>query len=207
MRINSREILLIIFCSIFLSFIRYLLLDEYKLLKENRLNKGSSSKVSEKLYEFIANAVNPQLINIDMAKSLYDNNLVTFIDARDLESYNEEHIKGALNLPYDNIEEIIDTNDLLYYLEIGENFNERIKIDYSNYLFFGLNDGNVFIAKDIDGVVDDKNQAFVIYCSGEGCSLSEDLGFYMFDQLGIKKVFIYEGGIPEWKNNNYPIEQ
>ena len=23
---------------------------------------------------------------------------------------------------------------------------------------------------------------------------------------GAEKIFIYEGGIPEWKNNNYPIK-
>ena len=206
MRINFREILLIICCAIFLSFVRYFFLDEYSLLKENRLNKVSSSEVSQNLYDFIENTLNPQLINIDMAKSLYDNDLVTFIDARDLDSYNEEHIKGALHLPYDNIEEIIDSNDLLYYLEIGEDFSEKIKIDYYNYLFFGLNDGKVFITENINELINDKNHTFVIYCSGEGCSLSEDLGFYMFDELGVGKVFIYEGGMPEWKKNNYPID-
>ena len=206
MKINYREILLIIFCAIFLSFIRYFFLDEYNLLKENRLNEVTFSEESQNLYDLISNTINPQLINMDIAKSLYDNNLVTFIDARDLDSYNEEHIRGALHLPYDNIEEIIDSNDLLYYLEVGEDFSEKIEIDYSNYLFFGLNDGNVFITEDINAVINDKVKAFVIYCSGEGCSLSEDLGFYMFDKLGIKKVFIYEGGIPEWKNNNYPID-
>ena len=98
MRINFRETLLIICCAIFLSFIRYFFLDEYSLLKENRLNQTSSSKVSQNLYDFIDNTKNPQLINIDMAKSLYDNNLVTFIDARDLESYNEGHISSAINI-------------------------------------------------------------------------------------------------------------
>ena len=48
--------------------------------------------------------------------------------------------------------------------------------------------------------------AFVIYCSGEGCSLSEDLGLYLFEIMQIKKIFIYEGGMPEWIEKKYPIE-
>ena len=47
---------------------------------------------------------------------------------------------------------------------------------------------------------------FLIYCSGEGCSLSEDLSFYMHKELNFKKILIYEGGMPEWIKSNYPVE-
>ena len=47
---------------------------------------------------------------------------------------------------------------------------------------------------------------FLIYCSGEGCSLSEDLGFYLNEQFGIEKIFIYEGGMPEWIKFGYPLK-
>ena len=50
------------------------------------------------------------------------------------------------------------------------------------------------------------NKNFLIYCSGEGCSLSEDLGFYLYNELDIKKILIYEGGIPEWLDNGYPVK-
>ena len=36
--------------------------------------------------------------------------------------------------------------------------------------------------------IKNKYTVFVIYCSGEGCSLSEDLAFYMLERFKIKKI-------------------
>ena len=46
----------------------------------------------------------------------------------------------------------------------------------------------------------------VIYCSGGECSLSIDLAEYLFDEIGIDKVYIYEEGFPNWKEKGHPIE-
>ena len=56
------------------------------------------------------------------------------------------------------------------------------------------------------GPIKNRETIFVIYCSGEGCSLSEELGFYMYDRFKINKILLYEGGIPEWIENGLPIE-
>ena len=75
----------------------------------------------------------------------------------------------------------------------------------------GQKDGVSFIIplnekSNLENVIEDKNSVFIVYCSGEGCSLSEELAFYMLDRFNIKKTLIYEGGMPEWINNNLPVE-
>jgi rhodanese-related sulfurtransferase len=206
MNINLRQVLIIILGAFILSFIRYFLLNDYDLLKKSKLDQINISYEKKNLYDLINSINTPTLVDIKTSKLFYDNNLVTFLDARDSDSFNENHIKGALNLPYDNINDIVNFYDLSYSLEIGNDFSQKIEMD-DNSLFFGLKNGNIFIS-DVN-IPDDsttKYNVFLIYCSGDGCSLSEDLGFYLFEELGIKKIFIYEGGMPEWLENNYPIE-
>lgn len=38
------------------------------------------------------------------AKKAYDNNSALFLDVRDLEFYADQHIKGAINIPYGDLE-------------------------------------------------------------------------------------------------------
>ena len=47
----------------------------------------------------------------------------------------------------------------------------------------------------------------VIYCSGGDCTLSLDLGDYIFDELSFENVFIFEGGYPLWIENYLPIKK
>ena len=47
----------------------------------------------------------------------------------------------------------------------------------------------------------------VIYCSGGDCTLSIDLGEYIFNELTFERVFIFEGGYPSWIENNFPITE
>tara|TARA_Y100000588_G_scaffold327583_1_gene362661 strand:+ start:400 stop:882 length:483 start_codon:yes stop_codon:yes gene_type:complete len=49
------------------------------------------------------------------------------------------------------------------------------------------------------------DQDIVIYCSGGDCTLSIDLGEYIFNELSYERVFIFEGGYPLWIENNFPI--
>ena len=206
MNINLRQASIIIFCAFTLSFLRYLLLDNFDLLKKNKLNEVNDVYESNNLYDLISKTNSPTLIDINTAKLLYDRNLVTFLDARDTELYNESHIKNAINFPYDNIDEIIDSYDLFYYVEIGDDFNQLIEIGNNSFVF-GKKNKKIFISNNnVFDKYDDRKNAFVVYCSGEGCSLSEDLGFYLFEEFGIEKIFIYEGGLPEWIQNNYPVD-
>ena len=210
MKINIKEVIIIVLLSVFCGLIRYFLLDDdFLLIKKSKLSSSDSQvdyQYQDSLLLFIENSNSPKLVNIDLAKKLYDSNLATFVDARDSDSYHEKHILNALNIPYDSIEEVVSQNDLRYLIELNEDFEEQVYFD-DNPLYFGCYNQRVYISeKELLGKNKSKSSSFVIYCSGEGCSLSEDLGFYMFDVLNIKKIFIYEGGMPEWLENNYPVK-
>ena len=206
MQINFKDIIQITIITVVLSFIRYLFLDEYPLLKTTKLAEASQiSDDNNNLLMFVENLESPTLIDIKTAKLLYDNQLATFIDARDSDSFKNQHIFSSINIPYDLIEQIESDYDLNYLIELNENFIINVKLD--DYSFFiGLDDGDFYISKNIENI-DNKsyaNKNFIIYCSGHGCSLSEDLGFYLYN-LGVKNILIYEGGIPEWIDNKYPV--
>ena len=54
----------------------------------------------------------------------------------------------------------------------------------------------------MDGLDDDG--IYIIYCSGEECSLSIDLADYLYTEKLIDTLLIFEGGWPEWQNAGYP---
>ena len=58
---------------------------------------------------------------------------------------------------------------------------------------------------DIDAL--DDASTYIIYCSGEECSLSMDLADYFFNELLFEKILIYEGGWPEWRDSNLPTSK
>ena len=210
--INIKQVLLIVAVTIVLSFFRYLMLDDYDLLKKNKLEQ-IDTKIKD-LYKYVEYTDSPKLVDLNTAKLLYDNNIVTFIDARDLSDYREKHIKGAISLPYESIELMEEEYDLSYLLEIRENFFENIVQKGAPKITLGMEDGVFYMgdSSEIDAMTGDrsylkKHTAFLIYCSGEGCSLSEDLGFYLYEQFNVRKIFIYEGGILEWVNSNFPVSR
>ena len=51
--------------------------------------------------------------------------------------------------------------------------------------------------------LDDKG-IYIIYCSGEECSLSIDLADHLYNEKLIDKLLIFEGGWPEWRDAGYP---
>lgn len=49
------------------------------------------------------------------------------------------------------------------------------------------------------------NSLLVIYCSGYGCHDSKSLGEKLLAD-GYRRILIYEGGYPEWKDAGLPVE-
>jgi len=51
-------------------------------------------------------------------------------------------------------------------------------------------------------------EKIVVYCGGGKCDLSENAALMLRDNAGIPggKIFIYTGGITEWKEKNFPVE-
>ena len=50
----------------------------------------------------------------------------------------------------------------------------------------------------------DDDGIYIIYCSGEECSLSIDLAEHLYNEKLIDKLLIYEGGWPQWRDAGYP---
>ena len=207
MKIKYKDIIQIIIISLVLSFFRYFFLDDYALIKEKKLNEiVDFSSESDSLLTFVNNLESPTLVDLKTAKLLYDKNFVTFIDARDNESFSQQHILSSVNLPYELIEQIFSDYDLEYMIQLQEDFSQRI--DINGYVFYiGISSGDFYLSRSMSKINNESfaNKNFIIYCSGHGCSLSEDLGFYLYN-LGIKKILIYEGGMPEWLDNGFPVD-
>ena len=207
MKIKYKDIIQIIIISLVLSFFRYFFLDDYALIKEKKLNEVVDfSSESDSLLTFVNNLESPTLVDLKTAKLLYDKKFVTFIDARDNESFSQQHILSSVNLPYELIEQIFSDYDLEYMIQLQEDFSQRI--DINGYVFYiGISSGDFYLSRSMSKINNESfaNKNFIIYCSGHGCSLSEDLGFYLYN-LGIKKILIYEGGMPEWLDNGFPVD-
>lgn len=63
----------------------------------------------------------PYAVNLEQAKELYEQNGL-FIDARDKEDFLAGHIQGAVNIPFDDLEN--------YYPEIEKINKDRIIVTY-----------------------------------------------------------------------------
>jgi len=163
---SLKQFFSIILLSIFIASIRFLFLDNYALFS-SKTNKEQIISIDSEIEFFLDNLSEPEIINLDLAKHIYDENLAIFIDARDYEDFVEGHILNSISLPYDE----------------NENYNESL-LD-SLYSTF---------------------KPLVVYCSGEGCSLSEDLTYYLYENKNIFSILYFEEGYPEWKNNNYPLK-
>ena len=161
-----RQTTYIIILSVLLGFIRYSILDGYKIFNSDiDITIQSTDKDLE---EFLDNINSPESVDILFAKSLYDQDLGIFIDAREYIDFNEGHIKGAINLSY--------SSDASYNKELLDS------------LFYA-------------------DKTLVVYCSGEGCSLSEDLSYDLYENYNFYSIVYFEEGYPEWKELSYPIKQ
>ena len=60
--------------------------------------------------------------------------------------------------------------------------------------------------EDYEDVINGLDDAgiYIIYCSGEECSLSIDLADYLYNEKLIDKLLIFEGGWPQWQDAGYP---
>ncbi len=47
----------------------------------------------------------------------------------------------------------------------------------------------------------------ITYCSGGHCELSFDLANELMAEWNYEKVFVFEGGLPEWEEAGYPVEK
>ncbi|BAI81388.1 rhodanese domain protein [Deferribacter desulfuricans SSM1] len=52
---------------------------------------------------------------------------------------------------------------------------------------------------------EDKNAPIVVFCAGYHCIKSHNVARLLKEKFGYKKVYVYAGGVPEWKAKGFPI--
>ena len=86
---------------------------------------------------------------------------------------------------------IIDARDEDQYNQL--HIEESINIPYNYYEQY-----DILYELALDDI-------YIIYCNGGECSLSLDLAYIMYDEFDFESVFVYEEGLPIWKDHNYPL--
>lgn len=106
----------------------------------------------------------PIQMQLSVVKKFFDANGALFVDAREPYEFDEGHIPGAINLPFD----------------------------------VALSEPETLAALPVGG------RPVIVYCGGGDCELSikiaEELIF-----AGHGRVTYFQGGMPEWIENGYPV--
>ena len=107
------------------------------------------------------------------------------------------------------------TSPMAINIEFAQNlFNEKSAIFIDARDSEDYNSGHIENAinipfdyyEDYEDVINelDDTTPYVIYCSGETCSLSMDLADYFFNELAFENILIFEGGWPQWRDADLP---
>jgi len=202
-----REILTIVSITLLLSSVRYLFIymdgkcescskenisQEFKLIRQ-------TSPCIEDVYS-MKNITEPTCVDFKTTKTILENNLARFIDARDIDEFSKGHINGAINLPY--VQYIVD--GALYLEYVQENIHLEIEECYDDLFCIGGNDKqNAYVSTSgVDRVDNNKDVYYVVYCSDVSCSKSEELSWWLYNKLQIGNILYYKGGYKEWQKLN-----
>ena len=132
---HKNQIIVIFSMAISLGLVRFAFMNdpEFSLIKKERIvQQITTFSLPEIMTE-------PMAINMEFAKYLFDTKNAVFIDARDVEDYNNGHIHNSINIPFDyyeDYEEVIDSLDIADVYVIYCNGVEcSLSIDLADYLF------------------------------------------------------------------------
>ena len=128
--------------------------------------------------DFLGELTEAKNLDIECVKEYFDKKKAVIIDSRTEEEYRTSRIMGSINLYADDFQNSI-------YCE-----------DFSGEEVCYLDENSQELPFD---------QTYIIYCNGGTCPLSKDLAGKMYEKK-FKRVYVYEGGLPEWKDSLYPIE-
>tara|TARA_Y100001970_G_scaffold142438_1_gene175197 strand:+ start:140 stop:628 length:489 start_codon:yes stop_codon:yes gene_type:complete len=141
MNINIRDIALIFFISFVIGIMRALILKDIDIIK---VESDVVNILSEDLF------TSPQFIDIDLSKKMYDQGAI-FIDARDVSTFNEGHIKNSFNIPWDSLsnDEIIVLLEDIPYDQIVVTYCSggdcTLSLDLADFMFDELGYEKVLI--------------------------------------------------------------
>ena len=189
-----REITVIISLSVFLALIRYsFIYNEFDFIK----TKIEHSDDCVNSIDDALRSSKPVCITSELTEYMFNNDLALFIDARYKDSYNLEHIAGAVNLSYE--EDAVELD--LEYIKESISFNE---IECFESFCIGGYESSPYIVSNNENF--QKYNNYIIYCDGEGCPYSYDLSIFLYENFNMKNIFYYEDGIPVWKEKGLPLE-
>jgi rhodanese-related sulfurtransferase len=128
-------------------------------------------------------------IEVIQAKDLWDLGEYLFVDSRSAVQYEEGHIAGAVNLPWEEFEK--------YYRPGGRSAAPGVRPAPPN------GNGTEFHS---GGAVDLRSKpGLVIYCAGEDCDISHALARRLY-QDGFQNIFVFFGGWHAWQDAGFPTE-
>ena len=124
MKTVLKQIISILILSTILGFLRNYFISEnnVNLIKNDR----TIDVVTEGTFAIPSFMMEPQQVNTEFVKYYFQDSNVTIVDARDKEQYDDLHIEGAVNIPYNYYEDY----DILY--ELSDLSPNDIYIVYCN---------------------------------------------------------------------------
>ena len=156
MKIICKQILSIILISAILGFFRNYIIstNNVTLIKHEK----TANKMIEGIFAIPDFMTEPQIVNTKFVKYYFDNFNTVIIDARDQGQYDELHIEGSVNIPYNYYEDY----DILYDLP-----PEDIYIVYCN-------GGDCSLSLDLAYVMYDEFDFETVFVYEEGLPFWED---------------------------------
>ena len=105
---------------------------------------------------------------------------------------------------------IIDTDDIKKLIDTKADYvlvDSLTKIHYGvEHVPTAINIQNNQVKKNVNLLPKDKNKMLIFYCMGPKCFFSKNNAKQALE-LGYKNVYVWESGIPDWKNKGYDTEK
>ena len=214
MKINFKEIFVILFVSIFIAlFYNFIRDNPIDLIPKNKkelqapdsllFNSNFDSNIDNtnisKDTVLLENKKEQKNENENIYNTDTDSNSSITPESKNLDSKSllKESKKGAhtnfLTVTYEQILRIIRSNDFVLIDARRPELFAKSHLPNAINLFPGEDETDL-----IEKILSlSTEKTYVVYCDGGNCDLSTEIAM-LFENFGYKRVFIYEGGWEEW---------
>ena len=119
-----------------------------------------------------------------------------------------DSLLSPLSISLELAKSIFDFNDGVFIDARDEDFYFSNTIKNSiNIPYFLIDDQDDITINKINEL--SKDDTYIIFCDGEeaGCDISTNLADILFYEYQFTKIYIYEGGMHEWDQKGYPVNE
>jgi len=157
-----KQIITILLFSVILGIFRFYLIGDknFTLFKKEKTLKKINFE--EQLFIIPELMTEPHLASTSFVKYYYDKGIAIIIDSRDIEDYNNSHIEGSINIPYNYYDDFIvdegdkilltSTNRILplegLYIIYCNGGECDLSLDLAYVMFEEFNFENIFVYED-----------------------------------------------------------